>query len=163
MLIPREINSPCFSPVIFYSNHIQSHIQVLFSLILRHHISMSSSRDGIYEAGIVDPGIPNKDPTASFWQSELHPLANHQSPWPSKPVDVAVIGAGITGVNVARNLLLKRPDYNIVLIEARSLCSGATGRNGGHIKTIALRTGRVTFKPTVWRRQFAWLYSSIAI
>lgn len=98
---------------------------------------MSSSRDGIYEAGVVDPGFPTNIPTESFWQSELHPLANHQSPWPSEPVDVVVIGSGITGVNVARNLLLKWPDCSLVLIEARSLCSGATGRNGGHIKTIA--------------------------
>ncbi|KAF4470562.1 FAD dependent oxidoreductase superfamily [Fusarium albosuccineum] len=98
---------------------------------------MASSRDGIYEPGVVDPGFPVSNPTASFWQSDPHPLANHQSVWPSDPVDAVVIGAGITGVNIARNLLLKRPDYKVVLIEARSLCSGATGRNGGHIKTIA--------------------------
>ncbi|KAM5357052.1 hypothetical protein ACJZ2D_016665 [Fusarium nematophilum] len=98
---------------------------------------MASSRDGIYEPGIVDPGFPTNNPTQSFWQSELHPLANHQSAWPSDPVDVVIIGAGITGVSIARNLQLKRPDYKVVLVEARSLCSGATGRNGGHIKTIA--------------------------
>ncbi|KAM0418969.1 hypothetical protein ACHAPT_012127 [Fusarium lateritium] len=98
---------------------------------------MSSSRDGIYEPGIVDPGFPIDKPTESFWQSELHPLANHRSVWPSDPVDVVIIGGGITGVSIARNLLLKRPDYKVVLVEARSLCSGATGRNGGHIKTIA--------------------------
>ncbi|KAI5459482.1 FAD dependent oxidoreductase [Mariannaea sp. PMI_226] len=98
---------------------------------------MSSSLEGVYEAGIVDPGVPNPKPTKSFWQSEPHPLANHQSPWPTAPVDVIIIGSGVTGTNLARNLLAKRPNLKVVVVEARSLCSGATGRNGGHIKTMA--------------------------
>ncbi|KAB2570633.1 Gamma-glutamylputrescine oxidoreductase [Lasiodiplodia theobromae] len=98
---------------------------------------MSGSPEGIYEPGIVDPGVPVPHPTQSFWLSSPHPLANHQSPWPTHAVDVAIIGSGITGTNIARTLLQKQPNLRIVVLEARSLCSGATGRNGGHIKTMS--------------------------
>lgn len=90
----------------------------------------------MYEPGIVDPGLPVLKPTQPFWLSQPHPLASHQSPWPTTPVDVAIIGSGVTGTNLARTLLARRPDLRVVVIEARSLCSGATGRNGGHIKTM---------------------------
>lgn len=98
---------------------------------------MSGSPEGIYEPGVVDPGVPRAKSTQAFWQSEPHPLANHQSPWPTETVDVVIIGSGVTGTNLARNLLEKRPNLRVVLVEARTLCSGATGRNGGHIKTMA--------------------------
>lgn len=98
---------------------------------------MSSSHEGVYEPGVVDPGVPNPTPTQSFWQSELHALSHHQSAWPASTVDVAIIGSGITGTNLARNLVRQDPALSIVVLEARTLCSGATGRNGGHIKTMA--------------------------
>lgn len=97
---------------------------------------MSGALEGIYEPGIVDPGVPSPKSTTPFWHSEPHPRANHQSPWPIEPVDVVIIGAGISGMSLARTLTSSNPDLRIVLVEARSLCSGATGRNGGHIKTM---------------------------
>ncbi|KAM0417223.1 hypothetical protein ACHAPT_012800 [Fusarium lateritium] len=96
---------------------------------------MSSSLEGVYEPGIVDPGVPRPNPTQSYWQTELHPLAEHQSPWPTSAVDVVIIGSGVTGTNLARNLVVKRPGFKVIVVDSRSLCSGATGRNGGHIKT----------------------------
>lgn len=98
---------------------------------------MSGSLEGIYEPGIVDPGVPVSSPTKPFWHSNPHPHANHQSPWPTTAVDVVVIGSGISGMSLVRTLLsTHRPDLRVVLVEARSLCSGATARNGGHIKTM---------------------------
>lgn len=49
--------------------------------------------------------------------------------------DVVIVGSGITGAAATRALveLTPRP-LKIVVLEARQLCSGATGRNGGHIK-----------------------------
>lgn len=98
---------------------------------------MSSSFEGVYEPGVVDPGIPVHNPTTPFWYSTPHPLANHRSPWPTGISDVVIIGSGISGTSLARTLLSKRPDLQVTLIDARSLCSGATARNGGHIKTMA--------------------------
>ncbi|KAF7561536.1 hypothetical protein G7046_g2604 [Stylonectria norvegica] len=97
---------------------------------------MSSSLEGVYEPGIVDPGVPVTNSTTPFWLSSPHPLADHQSPWPSEPMDIVIIGSGISGTSLARTLVSKRPELRVVLIDARSLCSGATARNGGHIKTM---------------------------
>ncbi|KAL5594906.1 hypothetical protein FOVSG1_008595 [Fusarium oxysporum f. sp. vasinfectum] len=97
---------------------------------------MSGALEGIYEPGVVDPGYPSSNGTVPFWHSEPHPRADHQSEWPSNIADVAVIGAGLTGMNLVRTLLKKKPGIRIVLLDARSLCSGATGRNGGHCKTM---------------------------
>ncbi|KAL4964011.1 uncharacterized protein BDV14DRAFT_201266 [Aspergillus stella-maris] len=47
--------------------------------------------------------------------------------------DVVVIGSGITGVSVAHTLLESNPTIRMVVLEARSFCSDATGRNGGHM------------------------------
>lgn len=47
-------------------------------------------------------------------------------------VDVVVVGSGITGAGVAWGLLKGDggKKKRVVMLEARSVCSGATGRNG---------------------------------
>ena len=44
-----------------------------------------------------------------------------------------IIGSGITAASTAYHLLASDPDVKVVIAEARTLTSGATGRNGGHI------------------------------
>lgn len=49
-----------------------------------------------------------------------------------------IIGSGITGASIARTLLKTQTKSSsshprVVMLEARSICSGATGCNGGHI------------------------------
>jgi glycine/D-amino acid oxidase-like deaminating enzyme len=46
-------------------------------------------------------------------------------------VDVAIIGAGYTGLWTAYYLKRQAPDLNIVIIEAQTAGFGASGRNGG--------------------------------
>ncbi|KAG2357782.1 FAD dependent oxidoreductase [Suillus spraguei] len=89
--------------------------------------------------------LPSRNPTRSFWidsSPDANPLADQgsQDPLPSE-VDVCIIGAGLTGVGVAYHLIkllnaaslsVKHP-LRIVILEARDFCSGATGRNGGHL------------------------------
>ncbi|KAF0317780.1 putative oxidoreductase OrdL [Colletotrichum asianum] len=48
-------------------------------------------------------------------------------------VDVAIIGSGITGAVVAYELSRQKPNLNVAVLEARGICTGATGRNGGHV------------------------------
>lgn len=50
-----------------------------------------------------------------------------------KSVDVVVIGSGITGASVVHQISEQQPDLSVAVIEARGLCTGATGRNGGHL------------------------------
>jgi gamma-glutamylputrescine oxidase len=45
--------------------------------------------------------------------------------------DVCVIGGGVAGVSCARELALRGAD--VVLLEARTIASGASGRNGGFL------------------------------
>ena len=58
-----------------------------------------------------------------------------------KEADVVVIGAGLTGISTAFHLLKNKPDLKVQVLEARGLCDGATGRNGGH------QFGEVTDNP----------------
>ena len=81
-----------------------------------------------------DPGLPVASPTMSFWQDPEHSFAHTRSPSLPAEADVAIIGSGITAVSTAQHLLRLEPDLRIVMLEARSAISGATGRNGGHIK-----------------------------
>ncbi|KAF2629491.1 nucleotide-binding domain-containing protein [Macroventuria anomochaeta] len=88
----------------------------------------------------ADPGLPMDNPTISFWQLPPNPdLADLQSKTLPRDVDVVIIGSGITGTGVARWLLRdgsqERP-LRIAMVEARQSCSGATGRNAGHIRPL---------------------------
>ena len=79
--------------------------------------------------------FPVKNATVPYWRSELHPIDEHRSTedLPSE-CDVAIIGAGLSGVATAYHLVNECDSdsaLSIVLLEARQVCSGATGRNGG--------------------------------
>ncbi|KAJ5099971.1 hypothetical protein N7532_006972 [Penicillium argentinense] len=96
---------------------------------------MSGSPEGIYEPGVVDPQTPLPNYTSPYWHISPHRHANHQSIWPADVVDVLIIGSGVSGMTLARTLT-KDSSPNVVLVDSRQLCAGATGRNGGHIKTM---------------------------
>lgn len=90
----------------------------------------------------LSPGLPNPNPSQSYWLNDppFPALVDVQSPQLPETADVVVIGSGIAGAAITRSLLheLRRRDASplpsIVVLEARDICSGATGRNGGHIK-----------------------------
>ncbi|KAK1149531.1 hypothetical protein N8T08_005080 [Aspergillus melleus] len=88
---------------------------------------------GLAELLAQDPGLPRKDPTQSYWQQTPHALAAVQSASLPAKIDVAVIGSGITGASVAKALLEQHSSCKVTVFEARTLCSGATGRNGGQL------------------------------
>lgn len=56
----------------------------------------------------------------------------HAAPLPAN-VDVVVVGTGITAAAVLHVFANRSPGLKIAVLEARGICSGATGRNGGHI------------------------------
>lgn len=83
-----------------------------------------------------DPGFPVKNATLSFWQDPPHAFASRQSEHMPTEADVVIIGSGITGISIALHLSRLDPSLKVVMLEARAAISGATGRNGGHIKTV---------------------------
>lgn len=86
---------------------------------------------------MADPGLPRSNPTQSYWQHVPHPLANTQSETLPSERDYAIIGSGITGLSVTKTLLERHPTATVTVLEARTLCSGATGRNGGQMAANA--------------------------
>jgi glycine/D-amino acid oxidase-like deaminating enzyme len=88
-------------------------------------------------------GPPANNPLPSYWHNPKSPLANVIEPETDKPTqtyDYAIIGSGISGTMIAHNLLKANPSSRVVMIEAREVCGGATGRNGGHTKAASYRT-----------------------
>ncbi|KAJ5536009.1 hypothetical protein N7513_009195 [Penicillium frequentans] len=95
-----------------------------------------------------DRGFPAENPLSSYWLQNPHQLATFRS---SDKVpdqcDIAIIGTGLAGVATAYHILSDpalKTKPSIVLLEARQACTGATGRNGGHLKLapwVARRVG----------------------
>jgi myosin-crossreactive antigen len=73
--------------------------------------------------------------TIPYWRTQLHAIDSHRSSetLPTE-CDIAIIGAGMAGVTTAYHLCkqmkLQGNEPSIVMLEAREVCSGATGRNG---------------------------------
>jgi glycine/D-amino acid oxidase-like deaminating enzyme len=83
-----------------------------------------------------DPSLPRPHPSLAFWQLPESELAHHRSSELSSQTTYAIIGSGVTGCSVAKNLLESLPadsGASVTVFEARALTSGATGRNGGHL------------------------------
>ncbi|KAH7036807.1 FAD dependent oxidoreductase [Macrophomina phaseolina] len=98
-----------------------------------------SSDDGQQTASRHHHGniFPVPNPTQSYWRTPPHPLDSLRST-PSLPAtcDIVIIGAGLAGVSALYHLLhTASQNPSILLLDARQACSGATGRNGGHVKT----------------------------
>ncbi|KAI6833520.1 FAD dependent oxidoreductase [Hortaea werneckii] len=85
--------------------------------------------------------MPVDNYTVPYWRCELHPLDDHRSSesLPSE-CDVVIIGSGMAGVAAAYHLCeeTKGNEPSILMLEARQVCSGATGRNGGHSKVRSI-------------------------
>ncbi|KAI0112783.1 DAO-domain-containing protein [Hypoxylon sp. NC0597] len=65
-------------------------------------------------------------------------LINIKQNTPTNRAEIVIIGSGITAAAVARSVLLESSRLGIwrrvVVLESRTLCSGATGRSGGQIQ-----------------------------
>ena len=100
---------------------------------MRDTFDMGASRDPRSTPNIC----PVDNATVPYWRSQLHPIDEHRSTkeLPSE-CDVAIIGAGLSGVATAYHLLNNKESDSspsVVLLEARQVCSGATARNGVHL------------------------------
>ena len=89
----------------------------------------------------IRPGLPRSNPTVSYWQDPPAHISNHRtSPELPEEADVVIVGSGITGAAIAHTFLSREPSPFVIMLEARTACSGATGRNGGHTKHASYRS-----------------------
>ena len=70
-------------------------------------------------------------PTSLWWDSLPKPVQIRPSLTKDIDVDVAIIGAGYTGLWTAYYLLKKSPNIKIAILESNVAGFGASGRNGG--------------------------------
>ena len=77
--------------------------------------------------------------TGSYWLSEESPGFSDRASRPAGPVDVAIVGGGVTGCACA--LVLAEAGRRVRVYEAREIAGGASGRNGG----FALRGGALAY------------------
>ncbi|KIK93832.1 hypothetical protein PAXRUDRAFT_828573 [Paxillus rubicundulus Ve08.2h10] len=108
----------------------------LFRLALAEFFERMRTLRTLKERLQVSPGLPVDNPSRSFWMYPPSPIAQHCATLPDY-ADFVVIGSGITGTSVAKGVLdrchAEGHAPRLVMLEAREACSGATGRNGGHI------------------------------
>ncbi|RYP16151.1 hypothetical protein DL765_005288 [Monosporascus sp. GIB2] len=134
---------------------VQSKLKTVY-LVIKLFLQANKSLEELLKRASAAPGLPVPNPTPSYWLADppYPELVDIRSPQLPAEADVVIIGSGITGAAVARSVLSvlserrrkdatitadaphpdPNPEQNIVVLEARTLCSGATGRNGGHIK-----------------------------
>ncbi|KAF7551993.1 hypothetical protein G7Z17_g4635 [Cylindrodendrum hubeiense] len=110
------------------------------SSVIRTLSYLNTQFSSLLSRATSPPGFPVPDPTSSYWLEDppFPALCDIRSELP-EDADVVIIGSGIAGASVAKTLLELSSEgkgpLKTVVCEARQLCSGATGRNGGHIKS----------------------------
>lgn len=75
------------------------------------------------------------DDNRACWVDEAPPYEAAPPLRDRLSADVAIIGGGFTGVSTAWHLSQRFPERRIVLLEAKLLANGASGRNGGQALT----------------------------
>lgn len=88
-------------------------------------------------------GHPAESATVSLWRH------NTEAGWPDYQIrtdfppltgqvqtEIAIIGAGITGLTTA--ILLERAGYEVTIVDAHSVGYGVTGFNSGHLTSLPL-------------------------
>ncbi|KAJ7671178.1 FAD dependent oxidoreductase [Mycena rosella] len=91
----------------------------------------------------ASPGYPQPNPSLSFWLQNARnsSLLGHRTTaaLPTS-TDITIVGSGLSGAAIAYFLLTgPNPPARVSLLEAREVCDGATGRNGGHCRPDCYR------------------------
>ncbi|MGH2858771.1 MAG: NAD(P)/FAD-dependent oxidoreductase [Solirubrobacteraceae bacterium] len=83
---------------------------------------------------------------ASFWLDQLPSRQPRAALIGERTADVCIVGGGFTGLWTAYELRRASPDLEVVVLEARHVGFGASGRNGGWV------LGRISGSTDAWER-----------
>ena len=86
-------------------------------------------------------------PRPSFWLDQVSAAPRREPLVGRHEADVCIVGAGFTGLWTAYELKRSAPELQVVVLEARHVGFGASGRNGGWV------LGEVSGSPEAWRRR----------
>lgn len=102
----------------------------------------------------------------SYWLETATDGAGPRPPLPGpRRADVAVVGAGFTGLWTAWELLRREPGLEVVVLEAETVGYGASGRNGGWCSpAIGVSLGELARRtsPAVARRTHQAMRDTVA-
>lgn len=73
---------------------------------------------------------------ANYWDGSKKPRQVSPSLAGDVSVDVAIIGAGYTGLSTAYHLKKAEPSLDVALLESETVGYGASGRNAGFVMTL---------------------------
>ena len=77
-----------------------------------------------------------RDRVANYWDGSKMPRTPSLPPAGDVTVDVAIIGAGYTGLSTAYHLKAAEPSLDVAVLEGETIGFGASGRNGGFVMTL---------------------------
>lgn len=109
-------------------------------MALLQDVSDTSAQFNAVLNRISSPALPSTASSVPMWHSDppFPDLINIRSDKFPSDADIVIIGSGISGASLAYTILTECQTLGIakkvVMLEARQICSGATGRNGGHLK-----------------------------
>ncbi|AUX49059.1 FAD-dependent oxidoreductase [Sorangium cellulosum] len=84
------------------------------------------------QAALVGTSAPSQiDAARTVWSAAGPPYEPVPPLRGDVVADVAIIGGGFTGVSTAYHLIRRFPGLRVMVLEARHLANGASGRNGG--------------------------------
>ncbi|MEM6496323.1 MAG: FAD-binding oxidoreductase [Pseudomonadota bacterium] len=72
-----------------------------------------------------------RDPGPAAWNAILPPAEHYASCEGKQTADVLIVGGGFAGLAAARRLHQLSPDLKIIVLEARRIAEGPSGRNSG--------------------------------
>ncbi|KAF6756557.1 FAD dependent oxidoreductase-domain-containing protein [Ephemerocybe angulata] len=156
ILIVSQMSTPAFPAPVLQYDRIQAVLEGFYVQDTSPPTTIAAGdqapfvSDGVTKGDALIPiplptkpvSLPVDAPTKGFWTHS--PGANELAREGAegevvRDADVVVVGSGLTGVSAAYHLArkigkgLEGERRRVVVLEARDFCSGATGRNGGHL------------------------------